>query len=85
MHMLPEGTTTMGFGLFRARVEPYQKPKKMSMIRPMIVAVWTYSFFQSLLNVAFNAFASVCPVGVAVLYVFCVLKVTAWKGKNEGG
>jgi len=22
--------------------------------------------------------------GVAVLYVFCVLKVTAWKGKNEG-
>ena len=74
MHMLPEGTTTMGFGLFRAIVKPYQKPRNMRTIRLRIVTIWMYSFFQSLLRVAVNAFASVCPVGCC-----CALRVLCFK------
>ena len=65
--MLPVGTTTTGFGLLRAKVGPYHKPKNISMIRMMTVPVCTYSFFQSSLSFAFNALASVCPDGVAVV------------------
>ena len=48
--MLPVGTTTTGFGLFSARVEPYQSPKNTRTIKPMMVTVWTYSFFQAFLS-----------------------------------
>ena len=83
--MLPEGTTTTGLCVFRARVEPYQKPKNMRMIRPMIVAVWMYSFFQSFLSTAINGLPSYFWDSVVVLRWFCGLKLTDWKkGKNEG-
>jgi hypothetical protein len=69
--MLPVGTTTTGFGLLRANVEPYHKPKNISTIRMITVAVWTYSFFQSSLSFAFNALASICPMVLQWLCVLC--------------
>ena len=81
--MLPVGTTTTGFGLLRAKVEPYHKPKNISMIRMMTVAVCTYSFFQSSWSFAFNALASVCQI---VLLWLCVLCFNTYRleGKKLG-
>jgi len=85
MHMLPEGTTTTGFWVFRASVEPNQKPKNMRMIKPMIVAVWMYSFFQSFLSAVVNGLPSCGWVVLLWLRGFCGLKVYRWlKGKMRG-
>lgn len=68
MHMLPEGTTTIGFGLFKVNVAPNHKPKNISTIKPMIVAVWMYSFFQSFLSFAVNELAPIVLLWLRVLY-----------------
>jgi hypothetical protein len=57
--MLPVGTTTIGFGVFSARLSVYHEPKNTAtMIVTMTVAVWMVSLFQAFLRavVSWRAF-----------------------------
>jgi hypothetical protein len=82
--MLPVITANAGSGVFSTICEPYQKPKTISTIKPIITAFWKYSFLQSFLILAVKALPSVEWRNILVHLAVYVLKLTAFKKrKNE--
>jgi len=49
--MLPVGTTTIGFGVFSARLSVYHEPKNTATMIVTMTAVWMVSLFQAFLRV----------------------------------
>jgi hypothetical protein len=66
--MLPLSTADTGYGVFKTACDPYQTLRNTRAIKPMVTAVWKYSFFHSFFKVAVKLCFSMVQTLLRQLY-----------------